>query len=468
MLSEAQRAPLLPPHADPRGRRGRAAQAARLEGAAASAPAASARRRACTWPRPASARSASSTPTSSTSRTCSARCCTRPAAHRHAQGRVGAAAHRGAQPRRARRSSYQERLTSENIDRMLEGYDVIVDGTDNFPTRYLLNDARLRHRIPVVHASIFRFEGQLTVFQPVRGPVLPLPLPAAAAARARAVVRRGRRARRAARHHGHAAGHEALKLLLGIGEPPTGPPDPLRRARHDASTRCGCAAIRTARCAATTPARSSTSTTRSSACRPRGRRPEHGELPSASRPARRWPAARAPSRSTATSLRAALDDLTEQHPALRSRLLDDDGEIDGLRQRLRRGRGRARPRWASTRRSPTTPRDRPAGDGRRLWTAEPALAAPPRRGSSCRTVGDTPLVELTRLSPAPGVRLFAKLEWFNPTGSVKDRVACAMIDAADGGRRAVAGPAHPRALERQHRHRARDAGPPARLRRARS
>src|SRR4051812_10017959 len=58
------------------------------------------------------------------------------------------------------------------------------------------------------------------------------------------------------------------------------------------------------------------------------------------------------------------------------------------------------------------------------------VAASPPGIFSCRTVGDTPLVELSRLSPAPGVRLFAKLEWFNPTGSVKDRVACAMLDAA--------------------------------------
>jgi molybdopterin/thiamine biosynthesis adenylyltransferase/rhodanese-related sulfurtransferase len=65
---------------------------------------------------------------------------------------------------------YRERLTSENIDRILAGYDVVVDGTDNFPTRYLLNDASLVHRVPVVHASIFRFEGQLTVFQPYEGP----------------------------------------------------------------------------------------------------------------------------------------------------------------------------------------------------------------------------------------------------------------------------------------------------------
>ena len=58
------------------------------------------------------------------------------------------------------------------------------------------------------------------------------------------------------------------------------------------------------------------------------------------------------------------------------------------------------------------------------------VAASPPGIFSGRTVGDTPLVELSRLSPAPGVRLFAKLEWFNPTGSIKDRVACSMLDAA--------------------------------------
>ena len=65
---------------------------------------------------------------------------------------------------------YQERLTSENVDRILaEGWDVIVDGADNFPTRYLLNDASVWHGIPVVHGSIFRFEGQVTVFSPRTG-----------------------------------------------------------------------------------------------------------------------------------------------------------------------------------------------------------------------------------------------------------------------------------------------------------
>ena len=66
---------------------------------------------------------------------------------------------------------FQERLTSENVDRVLgEGWDVIVDGADNFPTRYLLNDASIWHGIPVVHGSIYRFEGQTTVFKPKEGP----------------------------------------------------------------------------------------------------------------------------------------------------------------------------------------------------------------------------------------------------------------------------------------------------------
>jgi molybdopterin/thiamine biosynthesis adenylyltransferase/rhodanese-related sulfurtransferase len=66
---------------------------------------------------------------------------------------------------------YRERLTPENIDRILsEGWEVIVDGADNFPTRYLLNDASVWHGLPVVHGSIFRFEGQVTVFSPGIGP----------------------------------------------------------------------------------------------------------------------------------------------------------------------------------------------------------------------------------------------------------------------------------------------------------
>ena len=62
---------------------------------------------------------------------------------------------------------FQERLLSDNVDRIFgQRWDVIVDGCDNFPTRYLVNDASLFHRIPVVHGSIFRFEGQVTTFAP--------------------------------------------------------------------------------------------------------------------------------------------------------------------------------------------------------------------------------------------------------------------------------------------------------------
>ena len=66
---------------------------------------------------------------------------------------------------------YLERLTSENVERILaDGWDVIVDGADNFPTRYLVNDAAVWHDIPLVHGSIYRFEGQVTVFKPHEGP----------------------------------------------------------------------------------------------------------------------------------------------------------------------------------------------------------------------------------------------------------------------------------------------------------
>jgi len=66
--------------------------------------------------------------------------------------------------------TYNTRLGADNILDIFDGYDVILDGTDNFPTRYLVNDASLVKNIPVVHGSIFRFEGQVTVFAPWRGP----------------------------------------------------------------------------------------------------------------------------------------------------------------------------------------------------------------------------------------------------------------------------------------------------------
>jgi sulfur-carrier protein adenylyltransferase/sulfurtransferase len=119
--------------------------------------------------------------------------------------------------------TYRERLTSENADRILgEGWDVIVDGADNFPTRYLLNDASVWHGIPVVHGSIYRFEGQVTVFKPHEGPcyrcLFPQPPPPELAPSCAeggvlgvlpGVV-------------GSIQANEALKLALGIGEPLVG------------------------------------------------------------------------------------------------------------------------------------------------------------------------------------------------------------------------------------------------------
>jgi len=65
---------------------------------------------------------------------------------------------------------HPERLTADNVDRLIAGYDVVVDGTDNFDTRYVLNDAAVRLRKPVVHGSIYRWDGQITTFVPFEGP----------------------------------------------------------------------------------------------------------------------------------------------------------------------------------------------------------------------------------------------------------------------------------------------------------
>jgi len=77
--------------------------------------------------------------------------------------------------------THDVRLDASNIENIISGYDVIVDGTDNFPVRYMLNDASVKQGLPVVHGSIFRFEGQITVFDPRNGPtyrdMLPEPPP---------------------------------------------------------------------------------------------------------------------------------------------------------------------------------------------------------------------------------------------------------------------------------------------------
>ena len=117
---------------------------------------------------------------------------------------------------------YEDRLTSANIDAILPEYDVVVDGADNFPTRYLLNDASVKWRKPVVHGSIYRFEGQVTVFAPFEGPCYrclfrepPPPELAPSCAEAGVLgVLPG--------VIGTIQANETIKLLLGIGEPLVG------------------------------------------------------------------------------------------------------------------------------------------------------------------------------------------------------------------------------------------------------
>jgi molybdopterin/thiamine biosynthesis adenylyltransferase/rhodanese-related sulfurtransferase len=118
--------------------------------------------------------------------------------------------------------AYDVRLGADNVMDILPGWDVIVDGTDNFPTRFLVNDASVKLGIPVVHGSIFRFEGMVTVFDPKNGPtyrdMVPEPPPAELApscAEAGVLgVLPG--------IIGSIQAIETIKLLLGLGDPLVG------------------------------------------------------------------------------------------------------------------------------------------------------------------------------------------------------------------------------------------------------
>jgi molybdopterin/thiamine biosynthesis adenylyltransferase/rhodanese-related sulfurtransferase len=118
--------------------------------------------------------------------------------------------------------THNEWLDRSNVARIIADYDLIVDGTDNFPTRYLLNDASVIAGKPVVHGSVFRFEGQVTVFKPGAGPcyrcLFPEPPPpelAPSCAEAGVLgVLPGT--------IGMLQATEAIKLILGIGEPLVG------------------------------------------------------------------------------------------------------------------------------------------------------------------------------------------------------------------------------------------------------
>jgi molybdopterin/thiamine biosynthesis adenylyltransferase/rhodanese-related sulfurtransferase len=111
-----------------------------------------------------------------------------------------------------------EWLTADNVERLIADYDVVVDGTDNFDTRYVLNDAAVRLRKPVVHGSIYRWDGQVTTFVPFAGPcyrcmypVQPPPelAPACSVAGVLGVL---------PGIAGVLQANEVFKLLLGVGE----------------------------------------------------------------------------------------------------------------------------------------------------------------------------------------------------------------------------------------------------------
>jgi molybdopterin/thiamine biosynthesis adenylyltransferase/rhodanese-related sulfurtransferase len=115
---------------------------------------------------------------------------------------------------------YIERLSSENIDRILDdGWDVIVDGTDNFPTRYLVNDAAVFHDIPLVYGSIYRFEGQVSVFKPQVGPCYRCLFPEPPPPEMAPSCSEGGVLGVLPGIIGSLQANEALKLALGIGEP---------------------------------------------------------------------------------------------------------------------------------------------------------------------------------------------------------------------------------------------------------
>ncbi len=228
---------------------------------------------------------------------------------------------------------YETRLDASNIMEIIEGYDVIVDGVDNFPTRYLLNDATVRLADP----GRLRFDPRLRRpafgLPSLRGPVLPLPLSDAPAGRARSVVRCERRARRPAGRDGPAPGrrgdqardrsgraaHRQAAPVRGPGRdvhraqgpPRPGLPDLLARPRFDLRRRDG----RLPRL-------------RSLLRRLRVACPRSCHSPRSRRSSGAQPGARKRLPSTATTVGDALRSLASQHPDTERQLFGDGGELN--------------------------------------------------------------------------------------------------------------------------------------------
>ena len=228
-------------------------------------------------------------------------------------------------------------LVADNVDRIITGYDVIIDGTDTFETRYLLNDAAVAKGIPVIHASVFRFEGQLTTFIPYEGPcyrcLYPTPpppelAPGCSVAGVLGVV---------PGIMGMLQANEALKVLLGIGDTLAGRLllfdaldssfTELKLRRDPACPVCSTEAIAARAEGRPLPipsfaAGAADRTRRSSSEARREHRPDSPG------PARRRPAATSSSswpapRSVTSSRRSSTE-----YPTLRGQLLTDDGELN--------------------------------------------------------------------------------------------------------------------------------------------
>ena len=247
--------------------------------------------------------------------------------------------------------AHEEMLVADNVDRIIAGYDVVLDGTDTFETRYILNDAAVAAGIPVVHASVFRFEGQLTTFVPYEGPcyrcLYPTPpppelAPGCSVAGVLGVV---------PGIMGLLQANEVLKLLLGIGETLAGRLllfDALEteftelRLRRDPE----CPVCSDARAPRARPGRRSRSRRSPTACSRSVRRPsvapvEHGQVPGgAARERRRGPRGRGDRRHHRRGARLARRHLPgAEGPAVRRRR-----RAQPVRQRLRERPGRPLPR----------------------------------------------------------------------------------------------------------------------------
>ena len=324
---------------------------------------------------------------------------------------------------------------------------MIVDGADNFPTRYLLNDASVWHDIPVVHGSIYRFEGQTTVFKPGEGPcyrcLFPEPPPPELAPSCAeggvlgvlpGIV-------------GSLQASEALKLLLGIGEPARRPAAPLRRARDDLHRDHAPPGPRLP------GLRREPDDHRVRRLRRVLRRPTHARMTRVRIP----PTLRAEVggqrevEASGSTLREVI--ARPRRPLPGARAPGARGRRDrAVRERLREQRGRPDapgPRHAGRR---GLDRDPAPGDGRRRARAR-GRAVAPRRGRTARRSSSCPRTRAAR-------RRAALREARGPEPDRLDQGPRREGDGRGrgGARRARARPRAPRADERQHGHLARARG----------